>query len=199
MSEEQKAESNAELLQSLRERRLATMALADQVGAERWREPALPGGMTSHAMISHLLAWDEWASAVFELSVVRELPVKLRGALQEVDAFNARAMARFDGLDRDVLLMGLQNSCARVLAAAAGAGGDGWAGRRIPDLAPHPTRADGKPSRGPSVAGLLRTLREHEREHCEALSAAFGVTVDLDELRARTLGQDAANDAELED
>jgi hypothetical protein len=192
-------EKNADLLQSLRERRLMTMALADQIGLERWREPSLPGSTTPHAMIAHLLAWDEWASAVLELSALRALPEKLRGALREVDAFNARAVARFDGLERDHLLTGMQSASARLLLAATGAGGEEWAARRIPDLAPSPLSADGQPSRGPSVAGLLRMLREHEREHDEELSAAFGVTADLEALRAHALGEDAASDAVIED
>lgn len=189
----------AALLQSLRERRLVTVGLAGQVGEERWREPLLPGATTPHAVISHLLAWDEWAMAVFELSALRELPAKVRGALREVDAFNARAVARFDGLDRDDLLMGLQSANARVVAAATGAGGDGWAQRRIPDLAPNPLGADGKPSRGPAVAGLLGMLREHEREHDEELAAAFSITVDLEKLRAQSLGEDAADGVVVED
>lgn len=170
------------LIQSVRERRLITLALADQVAEERWREPLLPGDRTAHAMLAHLLAWDEWLTAVLELSVLRALPEKLRQPLRDVDAFNARAVARYDGLGRQDLLTGLQGASVR-LASAASAGGDGWESRRIPDLAPHPTRPDGQPSRGPSVAGLLGMLREHEREHDEDFSAAFGVTTDLEKLR----------------
>ena len=198
MSTEKNAASN-DLLQSLRERRLTTLALVDQIGPDRWREPSLPGARTPHALIAHLLAWDEWTSAVLELSALRELPAKLRGALREVDAFNARAVARFDGLERDHLLVGMESASARLLLAATGVGHDGWAARRIPDLAPSPLSANGQPSRGPSVAGLLRMLLAHEREHDEELAATFGVTVDLEAMRARALGEDAASDAVIED
>jgi hypothetical protein len=192
-------ENKAALLQSLRERRLMTLALAEQIGLERWREPLLPGGTTPQAMIAHLLAWDEWAAAVFELSALRELPAKLRGALREVDAFNARAVARFDLLERDHLLTAMQSANARLLFAALSVGGAEWPGRRIPDLAPSPLNADGQPSRGPSVAGLLGMLREHEREHDEEFGAAFGASVDLEALRAHALGEDAAANARVED
>ena len=186
------AEDSAELIQSARERRLITLALADQLTEERWREPAMPGGRTAHAMLAHLLAWDEWATAVFELSALRALPAKLALALRDVDAFNARAVERFNGLGRDDLLTGLQGASARLMSAATGAGGDAWAERRIPDLAPHPVNPNGQPSRGPSVGGLLRTLRKHEREHDEEFSAAFGVTVDLEQLRAQALGEETS-------
>lgn len=179
-----------EVIQSMRERRLITLALADQLAEERWREPALPGGRTTHAMLAHLLAWDEWAIAIFELSVLRALPEKLKQALRDVDAFNQRAIARYDGLPRQDLLMGLQGANARLISAATAGGGD-WASRRIPDLAPNPTRPDGQPSRGPSVGGLLRSLRDHERQHGDEFSATFGVTVDLEKLReqAQTQGR----------
>ncbi|HEX9036211.1 MAG TPA: DinB family protein [Ktedonobacterales bacterium] len=192
-------DENMTLLQSLREQRLVTLALVDQIGQERWREPLLPGERTPHAMASHLLAWDEWAAAVFEVSALRELPVKLRGALGEVDAFNARAVARFNGLDRADLLMGLQSASDRLLSAATGAGGVAWAERRIAELAPSPLNADGAPSRGPSVAGLLRMLLDHEREHGDEFSGAFGVTVDIAALRAQVLGEDPSTAAEIED
>ena len=190
---------DTDLLQSLRERRLMTLALVDQIGPERWREPLLPGGTTPHAMVAHLLAWDEWAAAVFELSALRELPAKLRGALREVDAFNARAVARFDLLERDHLLTAMQSANARTLSAATSVGGAEWLSRRIPDLAPSPLNADGQPSRGPSVAGLLGMLREHEREHDEEFAAAFGVYADIEQLRAQALGEDAAGAAEAQD
>lgn len=183
-------EDSANLIQSMRERRLLTLALAGQIPEERWREPALADGWTPHALLSHLLAWDEWATAVFELSALRALPEKLVQAYRDVDAFNARAVARFDGLEHDQTLAGLQGANMRLVSAAT-AGRDEWAQRRIPDLAASATRPDGQPSRGPSVGGLLRTLREHEREHDEQLSAAFGVTVDLEKLRAEALGERA--------
>jgi hypothetical protein len=203
-------EEKLTLIQSIRERRLVTLGLADQAGSDRWREPLLPGGVTAHAMFSHLLAWDEWAIAVFELSALRELPEKLTRALREIDGFNARAVARYNGLAREDLLMGLQGSSARLASAATGIGGEAWAERRIPDLAPNrasdpaapPSREPnvtsllnasdpaGQPSRGPSVGGLLKILREHEREHDEEFSAAFGVSVDLEKLRADALNEE---------
>lgn len=203
------ADGEAEaLLQSMRERRLMTLGLADQVAQERWREPLLPGGETAHAMLSHLLAWDEWATAVFELSALRELPEKLKQPLREADAFNARAVARYSGLDRDVLLTGLQGASVRLLSAATSIGLAQWPKRRIADLilydasaSDQPSRepgaimllkaagADGQSSGGPSVAGLLEMLREHERQHGEEFAVAFGVTVDLEALRAQALGE----------
>ncbi len=204
------AEEKLTLIQSVRERRLVTLGLADQVGQERWREPLLPGGTTAHAMFSHLLAWDEWAIAVFELSALRALPEKLTRALREIDDFNARAVARYNGLAREDLLMGLQGSSARLASEAVGVGGEAWAERRIPDLTPRaasdpagqPSREPsaaglvnasdpaGQPSRGPSVGGLLRMLREHEREHDDEFSAAFDVSVDLEKLRTDTLNKE---------
>lgn len=180
------AEDGADIIQSVRERRFVTLALAQQTPEERWREPALPGGRTAQALLSHLLAWDEWATAVFELSALRALPEKLVLAYRDVDAFNARAVARYDGLERDQTLAGLQGANMRLVSAAT-AGGAGWAGRRIPDLAPSATKPGGQPSRGPSVAGLLRMLREHEREHDEEFAATFGVSVDLEEMRAQAM------------
>ena len=44
-----------DLIQQAREQRLMTLALADQINGVRWSEPALPGGVTPHAMLSHLL------------------------------------------------------------------------------------------------------------------------------------------------
>ncbi len=184
------ANDTATLIQSMRERRLLTLALADQVGENRWRAPLLPGDRTAHAMLSHLLAWDEWLTAVFELSVVRNLPEKLTQTLLDVDSFNARAEARYTGLSRDDLLTGLQGANARLLSAATGSNGELWAARQIDDLAPYPTGPGGLPSRGPSVAGLLETLREHESRHAEEFSTAFGVTADLEKLRAQALGED---------
>lgn len=182
------AEDSADLIQSMRERRLLTLALASQIPEERWREPVLPDRWTAHALLSHLLAWDEWATAVFELSALRALPEKLVQAYRDVDAFNARAVARFDGLEHDQTLMGLQGANMRLVSAATASASE-WAQRRIPDLAPSATQPDGQPSRGPSVGGLLRLLRDHERDHDEQLSTAFGVTADLEKLRAEALGE----------
>jgi hypothetical protein len=179
------ASDSLELIQSVRERRLITLGLADQVVEERWREPILPGGRTAHAMLAHLLAWDEWLTAVLELSALRPLPEKLKQPLRDVDAFNERSAVRYDGLPRQDLLMGLQGASVRLVSAATASGGD-WAVRRIPDLAPSATRPDGQPSRGPTAGGLLRTLREHEREHNEEFSAVFSVMVDLEKMRERS-------------
>ena len=52
-----------DLIQLAREQRLMTLALADQVDGARWSEPALPGERSPHAMLSHLLGWDEWLIA----------------------------------------------------------------------------------------------------------------------------------------
>ena len=176
-------------IQPLREQRLMTLALADQVTGTRWTEPALPGGFSAHAMLSHLLGWDEWLIAALELSAIRELPTKLIGAYRDVDAFNARSVARYANVSRDDLLGALQGTSARIVSSALAAGGAEWAQRRIPDLAPEPQGADGKPSRGPSVGGLLRMLREHERRHCEEFSVALGVMVDMERLRAEITGE----------
>ena len=179
-----------DLIQQAREQRLMTLALADQINGVRWSEPALPGGVTPHAMLSHLLGWDEWIIAVLEMSAARELPAKLITAYREIDAFNARSVARYANVSRDDLLGGLQGTSARLVSSALAVGGAEWAKRRIPELAPPRDEADGKPSRGPSVGGLLRMLREHERAHCEEFSAALGVSVDMEQLRADLTGEE---------
>ena len=179
-------------IQRSREQRLLTLALADQIAGARWSEPALPGGVSLHAMLSHLLGWDEWTIAALELSALRELPARLISAYRDVDGFNARSVARYSNISRDDLLAGLQGTSMRLAASALAAGGAEWAQRRIPELAPPRPAGDGasaKPSRGPSVGGLLRMLREHEREHCDEVSAAFGVQVDLEQLRANLTGE----------
>ena len=173
-----------DILQQRREQRLATLSLAEQVAEERWREPLLPGERTLHALLSHLLGWDEWSIAVFELSALRPLPPTLSRALDEVDAFNARAVTRFSGLTRDDLLVGLQTAVERVCTAATIAGGDDWAKRRIADLA-RPQAADSAtPSRGPRVGSLLRVLLEHEVEHAGEISATFGVLPNVEQFRS---------------
>jgi hypothetical protein len=48
-------------LHALHEQRLTTLALADQIKEDRWREPLLPGGRSLHDLLSHILGWDEWA------------------------------------------------------------------------------------------------------------------------------------------
>jgi len=177
-------------IQRAREQRLLTLALADRIAGARWGESALPGGVSLHAMLSHLLGWDEWVIAALEVSAVRELPGRLISAYRDVDGFNARSVARYANIRRDDLLAGLQGSCMRLTSSALAVGGAEWAQRRIPELAP--PRADGdsgKPSRGPSVGGLLRMLCDHEREHCDEVSAAFDVHVDLEQLRAELTGE----------
>ena len=182
-----------DIIQQSREQRLMTLALVDQVNGARWQEAALPGGVTPHAMLSHLLGWDEWLIAVLEMSAVRELPVKLVSAYRDVDAFNARSVERYAHISRDDLLGALQGTSARIVSSALAVGGPTWAQRRIPDLAPPRAGQDGqtntRPSRGPTVGGMLRLLREHERRHCEEFSAALEVSVDMEQLRADLTGE----------
>jgi hypothetical protein len=179
-----------DLIQSLREQRLMTLALADQLTGLRWSAPALPGDVSPHALLAHLLGWDEWAIAVFEMSATRELPAKLITAYREIDAFNARSVARYANIARDDLLGSLQGTSARVTSSARAVGGANWAQRRIPELAPpNDDGASARSSRGPSIGGLLRMLRSHERAHCEELSATLGVTVDMEQLRADLTGE----------
>ena len=178
-----------DLIQQAREQRLMTLALADQINGVRWSEPALPGGVTPHAMLSHLLGWDEWIIAVLEMSAAGELPARLITAYRDVDAFNSRSIARYVNVSRDDLLGGLQGTSARLVSSALAVGGAEWARRRIPALAPAREGADGKPSRGPSVGGLLRMLSEQELRHCEEFCVALGVIVDMEQLRADLTGE----------
>ena len=110
----------AEIVQGLREQRLTTLALADQIGDDRWWEPLLPGEATLHDMLAHLLGWDEWATAVFEISAYRELPDVLVDAARDVDGYNARTQTRYRPLTRDDLLGGLQSATPRVVASRDG-------------------------------------------------------------------------------
>jgi hypothetical protein len=186
-------------IQRSREQRLMTLALADQINGARWGAPALPGDISPHAMLSHLLGWDEWLIAVLELSALRELPVKLVTAYRDVDAFNARSIARYANLSREDVLGGLQGTSARLVSSALAVGGAEWALRRVPDLAPPragATAPGARPSRGPTVGGLLRLLREHEHTHCKEFSAALGVSVDMEQLRASITGQPASERAD---
>lgn len=179
-------------IQRAREQRLMTLALADQITGDRWSAPALPGAISPHAMLSHLLGWDEWLIAVLEVSAAHELPAKLINAYRDIDAFNARSVERYAHVSRDDLLGGLQGTSARIVSSALAVGGPAWAERRIPELAPPREGKDGasaKPSRGPSVGGLLRMLRRHEHDHCEEFSKALGVLVDLEQLRADITGE----------
>lgn len=183
------AQTAAALIQSLRERRVLSLALAEEIGQERWNTLLLPGDRTAHALYSHLLAWDEWATAVFELSALRALHTNLVNAYRDVDGYTARSVARFAGLRREDLLMGLQGANARLISAAMGADGDAWYARRIPDLAPPNASTPEKPSRGPSVSGLLRLLLNHEREHNEEISTVYGVSVNLEQFGAQSQEQ----------
>lgn len=175
-------------LHALRTQRLTTLALADQIKEDRWREPLLPGGRSLHDLLAHILAWDEWAVGVFEISRLRALPPVLIDALRDVDAYNARAMRRYANITRDDMISALQASPDRVLASAIGPGGEYWKDRRFPELA-HARTLDAQKdesaitSRGPSVGGLLRILLRHEISHDQEISAAFGVTPDLERFR----------------
>lgn len=172
-----------QLILELSEQRLVSLGLAAQI-TDDWRAPALPGQRDAHALYSHLLGWDEWASAIFELEP--PLPAKLVAALRDVDAFNARVVGRFAGIPRDDLLTALHWSSARVISAARGAAGANWSQRRIPDLAPPEA---GPTSRGPRVSAMLTMLLEHEREHASEVSQAYNVkNVNLSQLRQEALG-----------
>ncbi len=123
-------------IQRSREQRLVTLTLADQIAGARWDEPALPGGGSLHALLSHLLGWDEWLIAALEVSAVRELPARLIAAYRDVDGFNARSIARLAHISRDDLMASLQGSSMRVTSSALAVGGGEWAQRRIAELAP---------------------------------------------------------------
>lgn len=171
-------DGDAALLQRRGEQRLITLSLADQIGEDRWRERALPGERSIHDVLAHLLAWDEWAVAAFEISAVRTLPPVLQQAFADVNAFNDRAVTRYRNLTRDDLLSGLQSSSARVLASAQQSGGAEWSVRRLTDLAPQPAAdaaPDAAPPRAPSVRSILRTLTAHEESHATEVMAAFQI------------------------
>lgn len=179
--------ANNDLLQRLREQRLTTLTLADQIKEDRWREPALPGGRTIHDVLSHILAWDEWGIAVFEISAIRPLPPVLTQALEDVDAFNARAVKRFHNITRDDILSALQSANGRLIASAQQSGGAEWGERRIPDLAQRRTEVDAtqdatqqEPPRGPSVRSIVRNLANHEQSHAQELMDTFGITPQLE-------------------
>jgi hypothetical protein len=177
-----------ELTQLVNEQRLTTLALADQIGEDRWREPALPGGNSIHDVLAHMLAWDEWALAVIELSQIREtLPDALVQAAADADTYNAKAMARYRGITRDDLLAALQASGPRLLRSAAANAGPDWPLRRIEGLRglpgtrqPEPGAA---PPRAPSVRGILRLLAAHEAQHDAEIMAAFGITPNLERFQ----------------
>ena len=180
--------STDNVLRALRVQRLTTMALADQIKEDRWREPLLPGDRSLHDLLSHILGWDEWAVGVFEISRLRSLPPVLIEALRDVDAYNARAVRRYANISRDDLLAALQAAPDRVLASAIGPGGEHWQERRFPELAHAGAIAVRKDesvvtSRGPSVGGLLRLLLRHEASHQQEISEAFGIEPHLEQFR----------------
>lgn len=182
-----------ELAQQVNERRLTTLALADQIGEDRWREPALPGGNSIHDVLAHLLAWDEWALAVVELSQIRdELPEALRQATGDVDAFNAKAMSRYRGISRDDLLAALQAAAPRLLRSAAANAGPEWHLRRIAGLAGLPSSRPpqpGEPPKAPSVRGILRSLIAHEATHDAEIMATFGIEPHLEQFKDEDSGE----------
>jgi len=174
----------SELVQRLREQRLTTLVLADQVGEDRWREPVLPSG-TIHDVLSHLLGWDEWAMAVFDISALRPLPSVLVDALRDVDGFNARSQKRYRNLSRNDLIVGIETSSPRVLASARNLNAPNWDERRIADLGEvwAQLSASSHGPRAPSVKGILRMLYEHEKAHDEEIAAGFGIQADLSRFK----------------
>lgn len=177
----------AELAQALRVRRLTTLALADQITEDRWRDPALPGGRTIHDLLAHLIAWDEWAFAVIDISQVRDLPPVLLNALRDGDAYNAKHEKRMRNLTRDDMLSALQSVPQRLLKVAMASGGEEWDRRRIEDLAglmpvAGGARPEGEPPRAPSVRGILRMLMAHEAEHDQQIMDTFGIQPNLEQF-----------------
>jgi DinB superfamily len=182
-----------ELVQLVNERRLTTLALADQIGDDRWREPALPGGNSIHDVLAHILAWDEWALAVIELSQLRDtLPDTLVQAAADVDAYNAKAMARYRGISRDDIISALQTSAPRLLRSAAANAGPDWPLRRIEGLRGLPGASNpgpgAPPPRAPSVRGILRLLAAHEAQHDDEVMAAFGIEPHLERFKDESGG-----------
>jgi hypothetical protein len=175
-----------ELIQQYRERRLTTLALGDQIAEDRWREPAISGGRSIHDLLAHIIAWDEWAAAVFDLSRVRDaLPAILPDALRDPDAYNARHVARMQNLTRDDLLAALQEANPRVLKSAITGSGADWHLRRIADLAGVGVLAPpaGQAPRAPMVGTILRVLMAHEAMHNQEVMEAFGIQPNLERLR----------------
>jgi len=196
----------AALIQELRERRLITLALADQVGEDRWRLATLPHDRSLHNLLAALLAWDEWAAAVFEMSLLRALPPRLIALTQAAEArhsFEARAMARYAPLGRADLLASLQAAGERAISGAIGVGAPGWHGRHIAGLAFSAMRRqapedtvqsaaqtnvaahDGSATEEPTVGDILRWLMAREARRDAAISAELRVNADIEQLRAR--------------
>lgn len=161
-----------DLLQRLHDARYTTLALADQIGEDRWREPLLPGNRAIHDLLAHLVAWDEWAIGVFEISIDRPLPSVLARIPGDVDGFNERSVNRFRTISRLDLLNGLQSSSDRLVKSALAAGGEEWHQRELPDLARDPNAA-----RKPTVSTVLRSLTRHELSHHQEIQDTYGVAV----------------------
>ncbi len=180
-----------ELIQQYRERRLTTLALGDQIAEDRWREPAISGGRSIHDLLAHIIAWDEWAAAVFDLSRVRDtLPSILPDALRDPDAYNARHVARMQNLTRDDVLAALQEANPRVLKSAITGSGADWHLRRIADLAgigplaaPPSRQPTEEPPRAPTIGTILRVLMAHEAMHDQEVMETFGIQPNLERLR----------------
>ncbi len=180
-----------EILQRARRQRHTTLSLADQVKEDRWRAPVMPGGATLHDVLAHILAWDEWAVGVFELSHLRdEVPPALARALDDVDGFNARAQARLHNITRDDMLSSLQTVSDRIVKSSLAVGGADWAKRRLPGLTFDVSGGDMRPPRQvtPSVGGVLRMLTQHEEEHAGEIAAAFGVSVQREDEAQQASG-----------
>ena len=159
-----------ELLQRLHDARYVTLALADQIGEDRWREPLLPGDRAIHDLLAHLVAWDEWAVGVFEISLDRPVPPTLAHIPDDVDGFNDRSVQRFRTISRLDLLNGLQSSSDRLVKAALAGGGENWNRRELPDLARDPNAA-----RKPTVSTVLRSLIRHETSHHQEIQDTYGL------------------------
>lgn len=171
-------QTEQDIRQALREQRLTTLALADQIKEDRWREPALPGERTIHDILAHLIGWDEWAVAAFEISASRALPPVLVEAYHHVDDYNARIVKRYHNLTRDDVISALQGSDERVVASAmATSGGGDWLMRELPDLSEEGQKHI------PTVRRVLRILLHHEREHDEEIGATFGITPHLEQFQ----------------
>jgi len=172
------AEKASAVVQRLRVQRLTTMSLADQITADRWREPVLPGNVPLHDVLSHLLAWDEWAVGVFEISLIRDLPQVFQHGIDDVDAFNARAQNRYRGISRDDMLSALQSANPRLIASAESRGIAEWYNRQIDGLR---FSTNEEEHHAPTVGEILRVLRKHESEHDREIMATFNIAPKLDQ------------------
>jgi hypothetical protein len=172
------AEKASAVVRRLRIQRLTTMSLADQITEDRWREPVLPGDVPLHNMLAHLLAWDEWAVAVFEISLIRELPRVFQDGVDNVDAFNARAQNRYRGISRDDMLSALQSANPRLITSAGSGGSADWYNRQIDGLL---FSRRGEEQHAPTVSEILRVLRRHEGEHDQEIMATFNIAPKLDQ------------------